>query len=274
MNIHFTKMHGNGNDFIMIDNRKGIFDDRDLKLFIKRACHRKLGVGADGLILLEYSLVADFKMQYYNSDSSVGEMCGNGARCTAKFAYINNVVKEQMTFETLDGIYQAKIHADETISIYFPDINKQTLQLHRTLIADDKQVDYHHGNIGVPHTVIINEGINLMSEEAFELWGKQIREHAAFPQGTNVNLVEIIQPQTIAIRTYERGVEKETLACGSGASASAIMIAQLTGTKAPYHVNTRGGLLTINFKEEDDWITNLSLRGPAVTVYHGIWQLK
>lgn len=273
MKIHFTKMHGCGNDFVMIDNRIGILNSLNIKKFAKKICTRRFGVGSNGLILLENSHHADFKMRYFNSDGSIGEMCGNGARCLARFAFENNVVQQNMTFETLAGNYQASIQKDNTVTIFFPHVHKQYIELNQTLQLQSANVPYHYGIIGVPHTVIYDKQINNLNKTDFERWGNHIRHHSNFKAGTNVNRVEIINQQTISIRTYERGVEEETLACGSGACASAIMTALTKQGTAPFKVNTQGGNLIIDFKEEANWITNLSLSGNAVIVYEGIWKI-
>lgn len=269
MSIHFTKMHGCGNDFIIINHQDGHLDTIDLTTFIKTVCKRKFGVGANGLMLLEKSQVADFKMRYFNADGSVGEMCGNGARCIARFAYLNNITGRQIVFETDAGNYEATIHDDHTVTIYFPDINKHTLDIQKQLTINDEKIIYNYGTFGVPHTVIYAEEIESIHTDEFEKWGRNIRQHPIFKLGTNVDLVEITGPSAISIRTYERGVEEETLACGSGACASAIITALLKKGSSPFQVKTLGGLLFVDFKEDSNWITNLSLRGNAVVVYEG-----
>lgn len=269
MNIHFTKMHGCGNDFIIINHQDGHLDTIDLTSFIKKMCKRKFGVGANGLMLLEKSNVADFKMRYFNADGSIGEMCGNGARCIVRFAFLNNLVGNEVVFETDDGNYEATIHVDQTVTIYFPNINKHTLDLQKELFINDEVIFYNHGIIGVPHTVIYGENIELINNDTFEKWGRKIRKQPIFKFGTNVNLVEITEENSLTIRTYERGVEEETLACGSGASASAIITALLKKGRPPFQVKTRGGLLLVDFKENTEWIKGLSLRGDAVIVYEG-----
>ena len=207
--IPFFKMSGSGNDFIIIDNREAIIDDKRLGEFIVNACRRKISVGADGLILIEHSNTVDFKWRFYNSDGSRAEMCGNGARCAARFAYLNGLAAENLSFETDAGIVSAEVIADRA-KVKMPDPGE--LNLGFEIELKDGPLTVSRINTGVPHVVI--EVDDLQLAEVVQT-GREIRYHPAFsPAGTNVNFVARLETGVIAIRTYERGVEDETLASG------------------------------------------------------------
>ncbi len=269
MKLNFTKMHGCGNDFIIFDNRNNILEHKNLPKFIKRICERKFNIGANGVMFVEKSNTADFTLRYFNADGSEGEMCGNGARCIARFAYVNGIVDKNMSFDTLDGEYKAKILADGNVKIFFPPIDMKDILFHQTLLLDKEAICYHFGSVGVPHTIVYREKIVQISDEKFIQWASRIRNHKNFPKGTNVNIVQIDNKHQISVRTYERGVEEETFACGSGATASAIISTVLHKTKPPVQVKTRGGDLLINFTIDQDRIEHISLTGNAVIVYEG-----
>ena len=269
MKINFTKMHGCGNDFIMIDHRDNRLDRIDVKQFIRQACERKYGAGANGLMLLEHSSKADVKMRYFNADGSLAEMCGNGARCMARFAYEQGAAEKNMVLETLDGNYPATVHDNGTVSVYFPGVEKKNIKLSERLKMEEEDTLYHYGWVGVPHTTVFGSKVTELERDAFETWGRNIRQLPIFPKGTNVNLVEVTGPQSMIIRTYERGVEEETLACGSGATASAIFGVMLGRVAAPVDVETMGGMLQVDFKEEDHFLQQITLTGNAVVVYKG-----
>lgn len=269
MKINFTKMHGCGNDFIIFDNRNNILKNINLPQFTKRLCERKFNIGADGLMLVEKSETADFTLRYFNADGSEGEMCGNGARCIARFAYVNGIAEESMTFDTLDGEYQATIKTDGNVKVSFPPVLIKEILFDQSLLIGKEEIFYHFSSVGVPHTIVYGEKILQMSDEKFIQWANRIRSHKTFPKGTNVNIVQIDNKHQISLRTYERGVEAETLACGTGATASAIISAALHKTKAPVQVKTRGGELTIDFTIQQDSIEQISLTGNAVIVYEG-----
>lgn len=269
--IPFTKMHGCGNDFIIIDNRKQDVQENELADFAKKVCERKFHIGANGLMLVEQSHQADFKMRYFNADGSEGEMCGNGARCIAKFAYDHGVAPETMTMETLDGLYKAQMMGPDQVQISFPDIAVADIYLLQKLAHHGNIETYHYVWAGVPHVVIFGENISAISDNDFAVWARKVKEHEHFNEfGTNVNLVEICpQTSTLNIRTYERGVEEETLACGSGATASAIIASLLHHSQAPVQLQTRGGMVTIHFEKDDDLVRDITLTGNAITVFTG-----
>ena len=261
--IEFYKMSGSGNDFIIIDNRSNIVDESDLSNFIVNVCRRKMSVGADGVILVENTDNADFKWRFFNSDGSVAEMCGNGARCVARFAYLNNIAGSNMSFETLAGLVKAEV-VEERVKVKMTDPFD---------LETDVAIEFKNGltsiysiNTGVPHVVMVKNSIDDIDIVKI---GREIRYHDRFsPAGTNVNFVCHIKDNTIAIRTYERGVEDETLACGTGAAASAIVMAHKMKLDSPLSVLTRSGeYLNIFFKEKEGQYYDIYLEGDARIIY-------
>jgi len=261
--IVFYKMSGSGNDFIIIDNRNDIVDENGLSDFITKVCRRKMAVGADGLILVENTDNADFKWRFYNSNGSVAEMCGNGARCVARFAYLNDIAGSKMSFETLAGIVKAEV-IGERVKVKMTD--PLELKTDDTIELKNGLVSISSINTGVPHVVIVKDSIDDVDIVKI---GREIRYHDHFsPAGTNVNFVCHIKDNTIAIRTYERGVEDETLACGTGAAASAIVVAHKMKIDSPLSVLTRsGGYLNIFFKEKEGQYYDIYLEGDARIIY-------
>lgn len=270
MNIQFTKMHGCGNDFIVIDNRDECVHIVGLSKFIKTVCTRKFHIGANGLMLLEQSDIACFSMRYFNADGSEGEMCGNGIRCIAKFAYEHQIAQKEMIIETVEGIYEAIVHEDSNVEIKFPALLRKEIQLRLELTTEGINDMYHFATIGVPHIIIFRSDIKIYTEKQFEKWAEKLRYNKKlFPQGTNVNIVHVQSKHELSIRTYERGVEEETLSCGSGATTAAIIATLLGETTSPVCVQTKGGILTIQFQIVDNLIEDISLTGNAVSVYTG-----
>jgi diaminopimelate epimerase len=267
--IPFYKMSGSGNDFIIIDNREKVVPEDDLQGFIARICRRKMSVGADGLILVENTEQADFKWRFYNSDGSVAEMCGNGARCVARFAYQNGIVGERMSFETLAGVVHAEV-IEKRVKISMPDPFE--LILDENLEIAQGNITMSNVNTGVPHVVI--ETPTLDKAEVVAL-GREIRHHSRFsPAGTNVNFVSAgSSDNMITIRTYERGVEDETLACGTGAVAASIVRASKSKIDSPVKVLTRSGeQLMVYFDQEEGTFSNIYLEGDARIIYRGnLW---
>ncbi|MGB7921419.1 MAG: diaminopimelate epimerase [Desulfobacterales bacterium] len=263
--IPFVKMSGSGNDFILIDNRRQIVEDSQLTRFIVNVCRRKLSAGADGLILIEPSTAADFKWRFYNSDASRAEMCGNGARCAARFAFVNGIAGPELTFETDVGIISASIVADRA-KVRMTDPSEVRSNLVLDLVAGSRQMAAV--NTGVPHVVL--EVPDLETTDVCGI-GREIRYHRTFaPAGTNVNFMTPLADDTIAVRTYERGVEDETLACGTGSIAAALVAAARHGTGSPIRVKTRGGtLLTIHFERRDGRFQDVYLEGDARIIYSG-----
>ena len=261
----FVKMSGTGNDFIIIDHRKPFIGRESMAEFASLVCRRKFSAGADGLILIEDSDSADFKWLFFNADGSVAEMCGNGARCAARFAYMHGIAPAQMRFETLAGIIEAQVTG---INVSVKMTNPEHLQMHREIMVDDEPVLLHTVDTGVPHAVIFVDDIVRTDVCA---WGNRIRHHEAFmPAGTNVNFVQE-QDGAFRVRTYERGVEDETFACGTGATACALVAAQLGQAASPVEMITSGGdRLTVLFNVKDDGTAdNVFLKGSAHVVYKG-----
>ncbi len=267
VHLPFSKYSGCGNDFILIDNRARIFPSHSRET-LQKACHRQLGIGADGLILLEESACANFKLRIFNSDGSEAEMCGNGIRCLAQFA-AELGFPAACRIETLAGVLESKI-SPAGISIRMPqptDCNwKRTLSLKQGLVVFDSV------NTGVPHALLFVddlEKVPVMQE------GLEIRHHPRFgAAGTNVNWVQKKSANTIAIRTFERGVEGETLACGTGATAAALAAAMRYQLQSPITVCTRlGEKLIIDFTILYDSFKNIWMTGPVIKTYHGFFTM-
>jgi diaminopimelate epimerase len=256
-------MSGTGNDFIIIDNRNRVVQDNGLAEFIKNVCRRKMSVGADGLILVEPSDRADFQWRFYNSDGSKAEMCGNGARCAARFAYINGIAAANLSFETEAGIINGQV-IDDRAKVRIPD--PADLRLDYSIDLKDGPQTVSSINTGVPHVVIMKDSVENV--DVFGL-GRQIRYHEAYaPAGTNVNFICQQKPGNLAIRTYERGVEDETLACGTGSIAGALVAACKANWASPISLVTRSGeSLTIHFSENNRVFSDVYLEGDARLIY-------
>ena len=263
--IEFYKMSGSGNDFILIDGRNGEVPARGRPEFARRVCRRRLSIGADGLIIIEPSDVADFKWHFLNADGSEADMCGNGARCAARFACMIGAAKERLAFETLAGLIEARVQ-DETVRIKMTD--PAGLQMEAAVEVDGHTKTIHCINTGVPHAVIVADSLE---ETDVENIGRRVRHHRYFaPQGTNVNFIQRYADGTIGIRTYERGVEAETLACGTGAVAGAIVASRLFHLASPVRMTVRSGLpLDIAFARNGHDYCDVYLTGEARVVYRG-----
>ena len=260
----FTKMNGAGNDFILIDNRMG--DVRLDRSQIAQLCDRHRGIGADGILLLEKpGNRADFRMRYFNADGGEAEMCGNGARCFARFANKVAAAKKEISFETQAGVISAELKGD-SVTLGMTEPTDLRLHLELGIAGENKTV--HFINSGVPHVVIpvVNiEDVDVRHE------GAAVRYHKIFsPSGTNVNFMEKRGAKKIAIRTYERGVEDETLACGTGIVASALIFGATEGCHGPITVLPRGGdELQVGFETVAGRFCNVTLTGPAQFVFEG-----
>ena len=265
MLLQFTKMNGAGNDFVLIDNRSGSI--RLSREAIVRLCHRQQGAGADGLILLvpNRSGKAEWAWEFYNNDGSVAEMCGNGARCFARFIQRLTGAKERTCFETLAGVITATFHGDRvTVTLTEP----KNEQLNQSVQTDSGKWIAHSLNTGVPHAVVyVPDADKAMVQQL----GAELRNHEHFkPKGTNVNFAQLLGPGSIRVRTYERGVEGETLACGTGVTASALISARVHQFRSPVKVQVQSGdLLEVSFREENGAFTEVTLNGPADFVYDG-----
>jgi diaminopimelate epimerase len=262
--LRFTKMNGAGNDFILIDNRAG--DIHLNRSQIARLCDRHRGIGADGILLLENpSNHVDFRMRYFNADGGEAEMCGNGARCFARFANKVAGAQEKISFETPAGVISANLAGDHvTLQMTEP----TDLRINMKLPVADKNKTVHFINSGVPHVVI---PVARIDDVDVRREGSAIRYHQMFsPNGANVNFIEKREPNKIAVRTYERGVEDETLACGTGVVASALIFAANEKLNGPIRVIARGGdELQVGFEKTDDQFLNVTLTGPAEFVFEG-----
>ena len=265
MPIPFIKMSGAGNDFILIDNRKAVVADSDMALFVSKVCRRKMSAGADGLILIEDSDAADFKWRFYNADGSIAEMCGNGARCAARFAFLNGIAGRQMRFETLAGIIHAHV-LEECVRVKMTDPHSFSLDVELSVLG--QTVRCGCVNTGVPHAVVNVDDIEAVDVATM---GRAIRFHEHFaPAGTNVNFVAGDPQGMWSARTYERGVEDETLACGTGMAAVALILAAQSAVTAPVLLKTRSGsVLKIHFVRQGEIFSDLFLEGDARIIYDG-----
>jgi diaminopimelate epimerase len=263
--LRFTKMNGAGNDFVLLDNRQG-----DLTLTgeqIMRICDRHRGVGADGVLVLEGPRNgADFRMRYYNADGGEAEMCGNGARCFARFASRAAGPREKLSFETPAGVIAAEL-SGELVTLRMSEPNDLRLGL-EVPVDGERRISASYVDSGVPHVVVAVAEIDGVDVRSL---GEAIRRHPMFaPRGTNANFSEQRGPRSIAIRTYERGVEDETLACGTGVVASAIVFAASNNVSGPIAVLVRGGdTLQVDFRRAGERFQNVTLSGPADFVFDG-----
>ena len=271
--VNFTKMSGTGNDFIIIDHRRPFLDDIDLAGFVRSVCRRKFSVGADGLILIEDSDTADFSWRFFNGDGSVAEMCGNGARCAARFAFANGIAPAAMHFETVAGIIEAFVDPDGSVKIRLT--NPVDIRLNMVVNMSGVEMALHSVNTGVPHTVMLADDVGTVQVEEM---GRMIRFHEEFqPAGTNANFIQVLSENALKVRTYERGVEGETMACGTGAVASAVIAALLGKVTGPVEITTSGGeKLIIHFTLIGepgslalDPGAGIFLEGPADFIYDG-----
>lgn len=274
--IPFTKMTGSGNDFIVIDNRDSRIDKDAGRELAQLACRRKLSAGADGLILIENDPEVDFRWIFFNADGSEAEMCGNGARCAARFAHLNGIVSdERLSFRTLAGVIEAEI-LDERVKVKMT--QPHGIETDLCLDSPTGATCLHYINTGVPHVVWFVENVQQLDQfDVFDS-GRILRFHPRFqPAGTNANFALVRGPHQISIRTYERGVEAETLACGTGSIATALLASAKGLVESPVEVLTRSGeTLVIHFERDSQAGTmafsNVYLEGDARVVYEAeLW---
>jgi len=262
--IPFTKMHGAGNDFIVVDDRELQFPLHD-RVWMAKIATRRTGVGCDGILLVQPSEKADFRMRFINPDGGEVEMCGNGARCISRFAHEMGAAPDDMTIETLAGTVSARI-VGSRVRLHLTDPRDWALD--QVLTLDGRTIPYGSVNTGVPHVVL---DVPDVAVEEVEKTGRAIRYHEAFqPAGTNVNFVQRMGDDLLRVRTYERGVEAETLACGTGLTASALIMAKRGRIHLPARLETAGGdVLDVHADLTQGDGTEVTLTGPAVTVYQG-----
>jgi diaminopimelate epimerase len=269
MAIQFTKMSGSGNDFVIVDNRVPVIDDAVKLDFVKRVCSRKTSVGADGVIFIENSESADIKWDFYNDDGSSADMCGNGARCAARYAFEKGIAPKELSLETLAGIITAKVDgAVVTVKLTSPENLRQDIDVG----LEDGNFAVDHLNTGVPHSIVYSDNVDDLNVQKL---GRGIRFHEKFqPAGTNVNFVQLVGEHELKIRTYERGVEDETLACGTGVVASVLLASKKDMVKSPVEVETRGGeKLKVHFTDGSngsevylEGLTRIAFEGTLVEI--------
>jgi len=260
MQLEFYKYQGTGNDFVMIDNRSNFFPKENTQL-VAHICDRRFGIGADGLILLDNDTDTDFRMVYYNSDGNLSSMCGNGGRCLVAFAKKLNVIQNETTFIATDGLHYATVAEDGIVSLQMIDVEE---------IKNTSE--YSFLNTGSPHHVQLVADLEHYNVKEN---GAAIRYGALYGKpGSNVNFVKKIDATTFALRTYERGVEDETLACGTGATAVAIAMNAIGQTDLnTININVEGGKLAVSFDKNNGKYSNVFLKGPAEFVFKGTIEL-
>ena len=255
MHMTFYKYQATGNDFIMVDNRQELFPKNDTKT-ISRLCHRRFGIGADGLILLETDNTTDFRMVYFNADGKQGSMCGNGGRCIVAFARYLDLIDAQCTFQAVDGVHQARISKDQ-IALQMQDV---------THIQSNPR--YLYLDTGSPHHVQFWEDWDALDVEKE---GRRIRYGLYGEKGSNINFVKPLDSGRFRVRTYERGVEAETYSCGTGVTAVALAMYEHGQLSQPEAIlETQGGTLKVRFKEGPGGFSDIWLEGPAERVYKGV----
>ena len=262
--LRFTKIEGTGNDFILFDNHNGFFkgDERD---FFARICARRTGVGADGILLIQEGDQSPVRMRYYNSDGKIAEMCGNAARCAAYYAYHHNIVDtSEFMIQADDGLHLARVQRDiiEVEMVRPSDFETGLDIVHEAGMEEGGLVD-----TGVPHLVIFTDHVG---EVDVEKTAPKYRFHSRFPDGVNVNFVQRMKQNQLQVRTYERGVEGETLSCGTGCVASALAAHRLSEYRSPVTVHTHGGDLSVRFDPE--W-SSVALSGPVHVIFDGLLHL-
>jgi len=269
MKSDFFKMQGGGNDFVLIDNRRGLVSPEKGSEIARILCERRFGIGADGLILIESSLSHAFKWRFFNADGSVAEMCGNGARCAARFAFETEISGDELSFETLAGVIHARVKGrDVAIRLTEPCELKTDLAPSGLTGVKDGSLLVDFVNTGVPHAVIFWNDLSIAPVNEL---GRQVRYHDIFaPRGTNVNFMQVVGDDRLKVRTYERGVEGETFACGTGAVACSIVSAFKGLVSSPVSVETSGGeVLGVEFRQDKDTFSDVWLKGPAIITYKG-----
>ena len=264
--IPFMKFSGAGNDFIVIDNRHRVIQPKAAPSFVAHVCRHHLSVGADGLIFIEKSRKADFRWRFFNDDGGEASFCGNGARCAARFAYLKKIAPKTMRFEGTAGIVEAEVHGYR-VTVRVPDPSAPQLNLHVPI--EGIVHEGHIINTGVPHCVYFVP--DTVQADVLGV-GRATRFHKMFtPDGSNVNFAQVVDRHTIHLRTYERGVEAETLACGSGSIAAALIAALVHKIESPVTVVPKSSLpLIITFRRDGERFMEVTLTGEARAIYDGL----
>ncbi len=261
MEIRFYKYQGTGNDFVILDNRNGSYN----KLTgdqVKKICDRHFGIGADGLMLMNEKNGYDFEMVYYNADGNLSSLCGNGGRCLVKFAYHMGIHKEKYSFLAIDGPHDAELDTDGIVSVKMKDVD--TIEsYHSDFILDTGSPHYVKMVTDVDHIDVVKKGRDIRNNKDFE------------KEGINVNFVEqLAEDDKIKVRTYERGVENETLSCGTGVTAAALVCYHNENGFNEVEVYTPGGKLSVEFdRVDDERFVNIWLGGPAEKVFDGVFEV-
>lgn len=269
--MNFTKMQGAGNDFIIINNMELKFPVEKLSSIANKLCQRKVSIGADGFMVVDNPEGdADFKMRFYNQDGSIGEMCGNGARCISRYAFLNKIAGKKMTFETGAGIVKAEVLEGRQVKVQLN--NPEVIKLNNDIEIDNVKYECSYielGNPGLPHAVVKYDLQHAEDSEIFNI-GRKIRYYDGFPKGANVNFFEVINDDTAIVKTYERGVEDLTLACGTGSASTAVALilkGYLKGNKA--RIIVPGGELYVEIEKNNDKVEKLYLIGDTNIVAVG-----
>jgi diaminopimelate epimerase len=267
--IPFAKMSGVGNDFILVDNRAGILNGVDLPEFARRVCTRRMSLGGDQVMVIEAPRSGgDFSMRTINVDGTEVNMCGNASRCVARYAYLHGIAGARMTIDTLGGPVYAWVEGAEVrVKLQLT----SRIEVDHALIADGERYVAHTVHVsGTPHAVLYMDGVANARNDAIQRMGAAVRHHADFPQGINVNFVQVMDRHTLWLRTFERGVEGETLACGTGAVASSVISALLEQVESPVGLHVLGGELGVSFERRSDGFGELFLSGGARFVAEGV----
>ena len=264
MKIPFWKMHGAANDFILVDDRACTFPTTD-RTWLMDIMQRRTGIGSEGILLIQPSKTANFRMRFFNPDGGEVDMCGNGARCIARLAHELGVAPAKLSIETPAGQVRAEVAGDR-VRLHMTE--PKDWRLNATLMIQGEPTPYHYVVCGVPHVVMEVENLDSYDVAAI---GQHIRHDKAFqPSGTNANFIEVTGPDSLRVRTYERGVEGETLACGTGITACGLIAGKLGLVKTPVKITAASGdVLEVNFRPTADGATDATLYGPAVHVFKG-----
>ena len=270
--MRFTKMNGAGNDFILVENLHGELTQQQLSKLARTLCDRRMSIGADGLMaIVPAKADADFGMLFFNCDGTLGEMCGNGARCICRYGYEHQLAGETQTIETTAGLVTGERIDRRSYRIRLPD--PSVLRADYPVELDGQSFDCAYvelGRPGIPHAVVPYPGLQNADEQALFRLGRALRYHPAFPRGANVNFYELTAPNEVFCRTWERGVEDFTYACGTGSGSLAAVLTVKELCKGPsIRVRTRGGLLTVDVLRDGKLILDLLLTGPADLVCEG-----